>query len=85
VSSISYFGIEYFLVKQPEKECKDLNECILKEMPTPISEEETPFQITPNNIDSNLNFNVNSICFSDITLKLLMITFILYNYNLFIL
>jgi cytochrome c biogenesis factor len=30
VSSISYFGIEYFLQKTPEKVCDDLNECQLK-------------------------------------------------------
>lgn len=37
ISGISYFGIEYFLEKQPEKECKDINECIYKEMPIPES------------------------------------------------
>jgi hypothetical protein len=37
ISGISYFGIEYFLQKQPEKECKDINECIYKEMPIPES------------------------------------------------
>ena len=37
VSGISYFGIEYFLQKVPEKECTDLNECILKEMPKPVN------------------------------------------------
>ena len=37
VSGISYFGIEYFLQKQPEKECKDMTECTYKEMPEPLS------------------------------------------------
>ncbi len=32
VSSISYFGIEYFLEKTPEKICNDVNECEIKDM-----------------------------------------------------
>ena len=50
-SAISYFGIEYFLQKQPEKECKNIEECMLKEMPIPES------SIIQNNqpiLDSNL-------------------------------
>ena len=35
VSSVSYYGIEYFLQKHPQKQCEDLNECILKDMPVP--------------------------------------------------
>lgn len=58
VSSISYFGIEYFLTKEPEKECKDLNECLLKEMPVPIKETQTELNnkniINPSNINSNI-------------------------------
>ena len=34
VSSISYFGIEYFLQKVPLKECNDLTECSFKKIPT---------------------------------------------------
>jgi len=62
VSGISYYGIEYFLYKQPEKECKDLNECILKNMPTPIPEEQISYEsiIKPENIDPNIKKNINN-------------------------
>jgi hypothetical protein len=42
VSSISYYGIEFFLVKQPQKECNTFAECSLKKMPTPLSYQTTP-------------------------------------------
>lgn len=32
VSGISYYGIEYFLEKLPEKRCDDVDECTLKDM-----------------------------------------------------
>jgi hypothetical protein len=32
VSSVSYFGIEYFLEKTPEKVCENIEECDIKEM-----------------------------------------------------
>jgi len=38
VSSVSYYGIEYFLQKHPDKECNNEAECRLKEMPNPIKE-----------------------------------------------
>jgi len=62
VSGISYYGIEYFLYKQPEKECKDLNECVLKNMPTPIPDEQIPVDsiIQPENIDPNIKKNINN-------------------------
>lgn len=63
VSSISYYGIEYFLMKQPEKECKDLNECILKEMPEPVKETQTEINnkniISQSNINSNVKGSIN--------------------------
>ena len=48
VSSISYYGIEYFLQKKPQKECKDINECIIKDMPLPIKDEKTNLPTLPN-------------------------------------
>jgi Mn2+/Fe2+ NRAMP family transporter len=36
VSGISYFGMEYFLEKQPEKECNSIQECLIKQMPEPV-------------------------------------------------
>jgi len=37
VSSISYYGMEFLLVKEPQKECNSIAECSLKKMPTPIN------------------------------------------------
>jgi len=63
VSSISYYGIEYFLIKKPEQECKNLNECILKEMPEPIKEPETTTtnQYVPDNPVINKAMSIISI------------------------
>jgi hypothetical protein len=93
VSSISYFGIEYFLIKQPEKICNSLSECTLKEIPTPIQTEESENEmndiINDINIDSNikndwLNYNntnnisiINSIL---IIIIILILIFLAYNY-----
>jgi len=64
VSSVSYYGIEYFLEKQPQKECSDPSECILKSMPIPTYEpaspsedEESAIDLNAQNmvVDSNLN------------------------------
>jgi hypothetical protein len=52
VSGISYYGIEYFLTKIPQKECNSVNECLIKDMPIPTEE-------TSNNLNSNLNPNLN--------------------------
>jgi hypothetical protein len=32
VSGVSYYGMEYFLVKMPQKECNSLENCDIKEM-----------------------------------------------------
>jgi hypothetical protein len=37
VSGISFFGMEYFLQKQPEKECNTIEECVIKQMPEPVN------------------------------------------------
>ena len=34
ISSISYFGFEYFLQKQPMKQCESVNECKIKKIST---------------------------------------------------
>jgi len=36
VSSISYYGMEFLLVKEPQKECNSIAECSLKKMPAPM-------------------------------------------------
>lgn len=42
VSSMSYYGLEYFLQKEPLKECNDISECILKKMPLPLKNNNIP-------------------------------------------
>lgn len=32
VSGISYFGIEYFLIKHPQKECRNIKDCIIQDL-----------------------------------------------------
>jgi 4-amino-4-deoxy-L-arabinose transferase-like glycosyltransferase len=77
VSSISYYGIEYFLQKTPQKQCDDINECTLKEMPTPqIPVNNTNINIPNipnNNINSNLNNNTPSSNMSPIKIALLIV------------
>lgn len=56
VSSISYFGIEYFLEKTPEKICDDINECQIKEM---SYENKTFYEITNEYIDKVFGTNLS--------------------------
>ena len=62
VSSISYYGIEYFLQKEPMKECTSLNECLLKDMPRPLEDKNDTSllrNIASNNIDvANIDANI---------------------------
>jgi hypothetical protein len=64
VSGISYFGMEYFLLKVPEKECNNAKECIMKKLPTPVEINDNCDALTDSNcnilIDSNLNNNNNN-------------------------
>ena len=93
VSSVSYYGIEYFLEKQPQKECSDPSECILKEMPiptyqpaTPSEDEESALDLNAQNmvIDSNLNdqnkttTSKSSMSLMKIILLILLILVIIY-------
>lgn len=55
VSSISYFGIEYFLQKIPLKQCDSLDECTIKNMPAPVENTSPqPLEIPSSNVDANL-------------------------------
>ena len=55
VSSISYFGIEYFLQKIPLKQCDSLDECTIKNMPAPVENTSPqPLDIPSSNVDANL-------------------------------
>ena len=47
VSGLSYYGIEYFMLKQPIKQCNSLSECSTVEDPTVYDEEMTD-QLQPN-------------------------------------
>lgn len=76
VSGISYFGMEYFLQKQPEKECNSIEECIIKQMPEPVINDNALPEIEtesedinmpnmpkfklPQNLDLNLNIKNNT-------------------------
>jgi hypothetical protein len=85
VSGTSYFGIEYFLYKTPEKECNSANECIIKELPIPVNntyntlEEETEKVNIEMNIDSNLKYNLsNMFNFSKVSvINIILIIFII--------
>ena len=55
VSSISYYGFEYFLVKTPEKHCNSYDECVLKEMPLPQLSDNTLPKVANPNVNLNLN------------------------------
>ena len=58
VSSISYFGIEYFLQKIPLKQCDNLEECSIKNMPAPVEDvNEETLDIPTTNVDTNLSNN----------------------------
>jgi hypothetical protein len=61
VSSISYYGFEYFLVKEPEKHCNSYEECVLKEMPTPQKEDIKLPKVNSQNVNLNLNNTNTSI------------------------
>ena len=97
VSYISYYGIEYFLVKKPMRECNTLKECITKKTKIihDIIEEEGSniYKILDRNIDPNLKNNIKSsiskyyhkISFIKLTLLITLtfiITYLIY-YHLF--
>jgi hypothetical protein len=88
VSSISYYGIEYFLVKEPTKECSDISECVFKDMPVPnynypdkTEGEKTVNTLNKqiNTVDSNIeDQNKSSIKKSGLSIfKIIMLIFII--------
>lgn len=56
VSAISYFGIEYFLEKTPEKVCDDINECQIKDIQY---ENKSFYEITKEYIDKVFGTNIS--------------------------
>lgn len=83
VSTVSYYGIEYFLQKNPEKQCNDKNECILKEMPTPVITQDPSLNIpnipsqttTP---DTNYNNRMSKLNIVLIIFIVLIIAYLIY-------
>ena len=76
VSSISYYGIEYFLQKTPQKQCDDLNECTLKEMPAPqIPKNDTIINVP--NIPNN-NTQTSSMSGIKIALVIMLVLVVIY-------
>ena len=55
VSGLSYYGIEYFMLKQPIKQCNSLSECSTVEDPTVYDEEMTDQLQTVNDNNKSLN------------------------------
>jgi hypothetical protein len=62
ISGISYFGIEYFLQKIPERECNSVQECIMKKMPEPVNNTNDDLN-NPLLKDTNLNNSNNNNSF----------------------
>ena len=73
VSGISYYGIEYFLEKKPEKECKDINECTLKEMPLPATTPIVPTTAPAPLSTDNMNYKINKFGNTASTIKMIII------------
>ena len=55
VSGLSYYGIEYFMLKQPIKQCNSLSECSTAKDPTVYDEEMTDQLQTVNDNNKSLN------------------------------
>ena len=72
-SSMSYYGIDYFLMKVGEKSCNSVEECKLKDMPRPPEDTKTADanETVSSNI-INLNLSTNHIP----TMRTVLIVFI---------
>jgi hypothetical protein len=82
VSSVSYFGFEYFLEKTPQKECNSLEECKFKKMPTP---DENAFKsnepINPKVIDINKsNGNISIVNILLLIFIVIVVFYLIYHY-----
>ena len=79
ISSISYYGIEFFLVKNPQKECIGEDECRQDLMPIIPVEEESKIEWQINkNADNNLSKKLNNPSFNAISsIKIFFIIMIL--------
>ncbi len=75
VSGISYFGMEYFLIKVPEKECNNMQDCVMKKMTTPVDEKVLNDEI--NIPDLTITKDLSKISNKMNILKIFLITFVI--------
>lgn len=89
ISAISYYGIEFFLIKQPQKECIGEDECRQDLMPIiPLEEENKIEWETNKNLDNNPTAKLNKPSFHAISsikmffiiLILLVFIYLIYHY-----
>ncbi len=83
ISSISYYGIDYFLIKTPEKQCSSVSECKLLDMPVPEEDTENSGDIDSENTktinnDDPIKKNMNIIKYVMTTLLVIMIIYFVY-------
>ncbi len=84
VSSMSYYGIDYFLIKVGEKTCNSVEECYLKNMPRPPSETKTTDEsydveeVSGGEVMMKPNKQMNAIKIVMITMIVLMLVFFVY-------
>ena len=65
VSGISYFGIEFFLVKKPEKICNNINECVISDYASPSNINNNGNAGLDSNGNQNQKFDVNRNLITD--------------------
>ena len=81
VSSISYYGIEFILVRKPEMQCKDISECQLSDYTPsePGNKQKVGLITDPNIIKNNMNINnIGFISWFKISLVLLIVLVSIY-------
>ena len=81
VSGMSYYGIEYFLVKQPEKSCNSLAECNSNINLSELAEQEEENNNNNNefnDIVNNYKYDNNSISFIKLMLVICLLIILVY-------
>jgi hypothetical protein len=84
VSSMSYYGIDYFLIKVGEKTCNSVDECYLKDMPRPPADTQTSDtsvdieEISGQEVMVKPNKQMTAIKTVMITMIILMFVFFIY-------
>jgi hypothetical protein len=75
VSGMSYYGIEYFLIKQPEKSCNSLAEC--NSVPQVINDNSLN-DTSSNDIVNNYKYDNNSISVIKLMLVICLLVILVY-------